>query len=261
MEISNILYALIVFVADLMGSFSGLGGGMIIKPMMGMIHQLSLQEIVLYSSIAVFSMSIVSVLKTFMNMSKNKRTIDWSALIFLGLGGVLGGILGDQILQLGFNLLSNKVVNNIQVVMMLLIVGGAIVYQFYSKTLFSIKSKILQLCLGCFLGTISAILGIGGGPLNVMLLMMIMGLSLKDSTVYSLGIVFFSTGSHLLTAFMNGEFSMISLNILLFIIPAAILGGLLGAMIKHKINGQLMKKIYIIMLIGVFILNVFNFNL
>lgn len=256
-----LLYAFIVFIANVMGAFSGLGGGMMIKPMMAMVHQLSLKEIVLYSSVAVFSMSIVSVFKTFMNTSKNQRTINWSSLICLGLGGILGGVLGDKILQWGFDLFSDQWVNNIQVAMMIVIVVSAIVYQFHSKIFCSIQNKVLQVLLGCFLGTISAVLGIGGGPLNTMLLMMLMGLSLKDSTVYSLGIIFFSTGAHLLMAFRNGEFYMFNSQLLLFIICASILGGLLGTAIKNRMNKHVMKKLYMIMLVGILILNFFNLNI
>lgn len=256
----NLFYAGIVFLADVIGAFSGLGGGMIIKPAMGLFHQLSLKSIVLYSSIAVFSMSIVSVLKTEYNMHKLHKHLDWMAILFFGIGGVIGGFLGDIFLQKSFKLLSSVVINNIQVVMMILIIMGALWYQFYQKSILHLQNHFAQLIFGVFLGMISAMLGIGGGPLNVWLLMMLVGYGLKEATIYSLGIVFFSTGSHLLTAFFKGEFSALNTTILFFIIPAAIIGGWLGTVIKHKIDIKLMRKIYIIMLALVLILNICNFE-
>ena len=55
-----ILYGFVVFLATLLGSFVGLGGGVIIKPVLDVINAHSLTEISFFSSCAVFAMSITS---------------------------------------------------------------------------------------------------------------------------------------------------------------------------------------------------------
>ena len=57
------LYIIIAFVATLVGSLTGLGGGVIIKPVMDMVSDFPVETIGIISSITVFSMSLVSVYK------------------------------------------------------------------------------------------------------------------------------------------------------------------------------------------------------
>lgn len=256
--IPDIIYAAVVLFADIIGAFSGLGGGMIIKPAMGILHKLPLNAIVLYSSIAVFIMSIVSVSETGYNMHKRNQTLNWKAILCFGFGGILGGILGDIILRFSLRYLSSILVNNIQVILMAAILIGAIWFQITQKILSKLRSVISDIIMGLLLGTIAAILGIGGGPLNVWWLMMFIDYPLKEATTYSLAIVFFSTGSHLVTALIKGEFAILNWQIILSIVPAAIIGGTLGTIIKKKMNPSLMRKLYIWMLVGILILNICN---
>ncbi len=78
MKISVIYFFIIVF-ANTIGSISGMGGGIIIKPMMDAIGMHSLVEIAFYSSTAVLSMSIFSTWRQF----KNPININIKLALFL----------------------------------------------------------------------------------------------------------------------------------------------------------------------------------
>lgn len=58
-----ILYVVVVFLVTIIGSITGLGGGVIIKPLFDLISLDTAQVISIYSSIAVFTMSVVNVIK------------------------------------------------------------------------------------------------------------------------------------------------------------------------------------------------------
>ncbi|MDK6258781.1 TSUP family transporter [Aerococcus urinae] len=51
---------IIILIANTIGSISGMGGGVIIKPMLDFINIHSPKEISFFSSLAVFTMSIIS---------------------------------------------------------------------------------------------------------------------------------------------------------------------------------------------------------
>lgn len=56
-----VLYFLIAIGATTVGSLTGMGGGVIIKPLMDVLHGFDVQTIGVLSSLTVFSMSVVSI--------------------------------------------------------------------------------------------------------------------------------------------------------------------------------------------------------
>ena len=88
-----ILYGFVVFLATLLGSFVGLGGGVIIKPVLDVINAHSLTEISFFSSCAVFAMSITSTTRHIIK----KTPIKPSIVLLVALGSVGGGLLGNYL--------------------------------------------------------------------------------------------------------------------------------------------------------------------
>ncbi len=70
--------------ATLLGSFVGLGSGVIIKPVLDVINARSLTEIYFFSSCAVFAMSITSTTRHIIK----KTPIKPSIVLFVALGSV-----------------------------------------------------------------------------------------------------------------------------------------------------------------------------
>ncbi len=104
----------------------------------------------------------------------------------------------------------------------------AFMYTKYNWKNFQFTHVIWYFSCGLILGFLASLLGIGGGPINVSLLMLLFSISIKDATVYSICTILFSQFAKLLTIALTTGFSRYDLTILWFVIPAAIIGGLLG---------------------------------
>ena len=89
------IYFLVALLATSLGAASGLGGGVIIKPVLDTIGQYDIITIGLLSSFTVLSMAIVSTVKQYVSgiRFEGRRTI------FLSIGSIFGGITGKLILS------------------------------------------------------------------------------------------------------------------------------------------------------------------
>ena len=91
------IYSVVIFLSTLLGAFVGLGGGVIIKPMLDALHMHTLSEISFFSSCAVFAMSVTSTAKYL----KKGVSFEKRILLPLSAGAVrgltarrLGGVFG-----------------------------------------------------------------------------------------------------------------------------------------------------------------------
>lgn len=253
---TGIIYFVVILLSTLVGSLSGMGGGVIIKPVLDAIPIHSLPEIVFYSSAAVLTMSVSSTIR----QVRNKVQINWRRAAFLSAGSVMGGILGDVLLRALFAFYPHEEnVKFIQNVLMIISLSLALVYMLTGrKKQFALRGWWLYLSMGLFLGAFSTLLGIGGGPLNVALLILLFGMHVKQATTYSIIIIFFSQLSRMVSLGAATGFSGYDLTILAFLIPAALLGGWLGGIISGRLSDRRVAVIYNIVVIGVIALNVWS---
>lgn len=256
MVTTSIIYFFVVLLANVIGSLSGMGGGVIIKPIMDSLGRSGLLAINFYSSFAVFIMSIVSTYKQY----KNGIDIKWSQAIRLAIGSMIGGYLGNWILVLLLKLLkSENVVNIIQIILLIFTLIIALIYTKPLHLGFVEKHMNTYLLLsGVILGTVATLLGIGGGPINVALLVSLFSFAPKISTTYSIITIFFSQSTKLISSISMIPTMGISWMNIIFILFAAILGGYFGAVISNKVSSQLVLRIYKVTILGVLLINIVN---
>ena len=191
---------IISLIASVIGAISGIGGGIIIKPVIDSLGIMDISALSFLSSCTVLSMSTVSLYRN----KKQNINLDVTIPIFLGIGASLGGIIGKQVFDFSTNVFENKTVSIIQSIMLFVINIVILVYMFIKHKLNSknIKSKIITLIIGCLLGIVSSFLGIGGGPLNIATIYYFYSLDPKQITLSSLIVVFFSQLSSLISTFL-----------------------------------------------------------
>ncbi|HHV39061.1 MAG TPA: sulfite exporter TauE/SafE family protein [Tepidimicrobium sp.] len=253
----NIVYMLVTLLATSIGAIAGLGGGVIIKPVFDVIGFHDPQTIGAYSAFAVFTMAIVSTYKQI----RNRVKIDKKIGLFISLGSLVGGYLGDVCFEyINSNLGAGISVDRIQAGLLFIILLLILIYTLNKDKFPSYKSESAGIIFGVgfFLGIISIFLGIGGGPLNVATLTIAFSFDLKDTVVYSIITILAAQISKLGKIFLVNGIENYNLDSLVFVIVSAVLGGYLGAIINNKLEERKIEKIYIATIIALMLISIYN---
>lgn len=247
-----ILYLLVALLATLIGAIAGLGGGVIIKPMLDLIGDYDIVTISILSSITVLSMALVSTIARIKDGFKIRDT-----LVTITVGSVFGGVLGSLLFSLVRRYASNDTVTIIQSVILIALMIFCYFYNYQPK--YKVKSKSIKFLVGMFLGMVSSFLGIGGGPVNVAVLFVMLGLNTKNAVKASIFIILFSQISGLITKTATGLIMQAqNYSMLIVMIPAAIIGGILGSKISYKISNRSIRYIYKSVVIAVICICIYN---
>lgn len=188
----NIIYIIVSLFSTLAGSISGMGGGVIMKPIFDMLGEYSAFQIAVLTSSTVFAMSAVSVgisVKSNSFQKENRKTF-----LSIAAGSLLGGYLGDAVFNALVHSSYDSVVKAIQNGVLLILVAFVIIYMNGKRKSVNIKNQLVGIPVGIILGIISAFLGIGGGPINVAVLIFVFGFEIKTAVICSLTSVFVCQG-------------------------------------------------------------------
>ena len=251
----GIIYFIVISLACVLGAIVGLGGGVFIRPIFDAIGYHNVLNIAFFSSMAILTMATVSTAKKLKDGLSIK--IDMAALI--SSGAVVGGMAGDWLLRhLVATMNIESSVQLVQIIVTVVVLALSIVATTKRDLRYEIKSKAVLPIIGIGLGAIAAFLGIGGGPINVPILMIFFGLPIKTATAYSIIIIFFSHASRLVTMGFTVGYSYFDLRLLPFIVVAAAIGGLVGANLSKVFSESVVKRLFICALLAVIALNIFN---
>lgn len=251
----GLLYFFVIIFANTIGAVSGMGGGVIIKPVLDFIQADTVAAVSFYSSVAVFTMSLVSTWRQI----KNGIQLDWKMLCWISSGAVIGGIGGNMAFDYFLQLFrKERGVQLIQIFLTVLTLLFAFLYTKYKWKSYQLKHVGWQLLCGLVLGFLASLLGIGGGPINVSLLMLLFSLPIKEATVYSIGTILFSQLSKLLTIAVTAGFARYDLSMLLYVIPAAIIGGFSGARLSQLLPAEKVTQVFQGVILLVLLINLYN---
>ncbi|MEG1131986.1 MAG: sulfite exporter TauE/SafE family protein [Romboutsia sp.] len=253
----QILYFLVAIISTIIGSSVGIGGGVIIKPALDALSSYSLPTVNLLSSSTIFVMSIVTVFYQL----KKKDKINPKNTIVVAIGSIIGGIVGQKIMNLlvstGINM---SIINNLQSIMLILILLIVFVYMKNKEKIktYNINNILIIGFLGLVLGSISAFLGIGGGPLNVAAFTILFSMSANEAARNSIIVIFFSQGAKILSIAATTGFSSYNLEMLPIMLVGGIMGGILGYRLNKSVSEKNIIKIFNIVLLAIILLNIYN---
>lgn len=250
------IYSAVILVATTLGAFVGLGGGVIIKPVLDFIGREPRMQVDFLSAAAVFTMSVVSTGKYI----KRRQKFDISIIIFIAAGSILGGYLGSAVMDIIGTVIAQQTIRCIQAFTLAVLLTAVSIYVGKSSFSFEVKNKPAIFAVGLALGFMASFLGIGGGPINVAVLTLFFSMNVKDSAVYSVAIIFFSQLSKLITILATAGFEPYAhqWKTLVFILPAAVIGGFIGSSLNRKFDDKLIRKVFVSVMIMLIILNVYN---
>lgn len=246
------------FLACALGTVCGMGGGIIIKPVLDATGIMSVASVTFLSGCTVICMTGWTVGKTIL---RKESVIDLRNTTLLAVTAALGGIAGKEL----FNRVAACFVNpdtagGVQAALLLVATAATFVYTLNKDKITSKEtdSLVLILALGFLLGTFGAFLGIGGGPFNVALLIYFFSMNTKKAAQNSLYIIFFSQIASTLKTICSKGFPEIPCSILIGMIICGILGSELGRRVNKKIDDSVATKFLLGAMIVVMVINVYN---
>lgn len=251
----NLIYGLIILGATFLGAFVGLGGGVIIKPMLDLIGHDTIDAVNFISSCAVFSMSISSMIKHI----RAKTEINYKLIVTISAGAILGGIGGSALFNMMLEKFNNDTLKNIQgIILGVLLVLSVIYINIKNAKSFKIRNPIGVALVGLAMGGLASFLGVGGGPINVAFLVLFFSMTMKEAAVYSVGTIFFSQLSKLITTAVTGSIPQVSIITIAVAIACAVLGGIMGAKANKKGNEKAIRTVFTIFVTCVALVNLYN---
>ena len=251
-----VVYFLVFLFSCLLGAIVGLGGGVIIRPVLDAIGYHNVMNIAFFTSSAIIIMSVVS---TSQKKAKGGANIQISTAVLISLGALVGGALGDLLLQFLIGLFRyESTMQMIQAITNIIVLTSAIYFTSSERFRFELKAKWLYPVLGLLLGAVAMLLGIAGGPVNVPVFMVLFSMSAKNAAAYSIVVIFFAHLLRLVNMGITPGFASFDLSFLLATLPAAAIGGAAGAMISRKMTDKSVTKAFNITMVGLVGLNIFN---
>lgn len=238
------------------GAISGIGGGIIIRPVLDSISPFSVETIHFLSGCTVLSMAAVSILRC----DKTLLRRNWKEIWLIAVGAVAGGILGKWAFDGLFVLLHGDWFSLCQAVLLLLITVGVLLCIVYKEKLPSLRlhHPVLLVIAGLVLGLVSAFLGIGGGPLNILVLTILFSSSEKATAIYSLFIILLSQTSSLLMLFTTRSLPEFDPAVLILMIAGGVGGGLLGSVLHKRCRSRHVYRLLLGVLGIVTIIQIYN---
>lgn len=230
--IDQLWFILLGFAAGVLGSMIGLGGGIIIVPVLTFLG-FSPTAAASNSLFGALSNSIASTI----SYSRQKRIV-YSLGLKLGLLSVPGTVLGA--------LLSTDITPDVFKILFGLVLIASAVYIFIRKKFetvektLSVKIMIFTIGASFFAGLISAFFGIGGGIIFVPLMIVGMGMTMKKTAPTSQLILLFSSASGVIVHSILGHPDFIQAGLLSV---GSFIGGLVGARLSLDVKERYLQII------------------
>ena len=256
----ELFYLIISFFTSLVGAICGIGGGVIIKPTMDMLALADAATVSFLSGCTVLAMSTYNVGKGILS---GESAVDYKISTPLSLGACIGGIFGKQLFSMVKDWSGDVVmVGRIQAFCLMLVTIGTLLYTLFRAKIRTRKITGVFFCvvIGLILGLMSSFLGIGGGPINLVVFYYFFSMDTKTAAQNSLYTIFFSQLSALLTSFVTKSVPDFEMIALLLMIAGGIIGGAAGRKCNKKISAKVVEYLFIglmVVIIGISAWNAF----
>lgn len=246
----------ICFLATSIGGICGIGGGVIIKPVLDVMGIMTVSAASFLSGLTVLSMSIVNVWK-----SRKGNELDANKSIPLGIGAAVGGIFGKRLFEIlkGASQRPDTVVG-VQSVVLCALVIGTLLYVLNKSRISTrdIRNPATGVLIGTFLGICSSFLGIGGGPMNLAVLYYFFSMTPKKASINSILVILISQTCSLLVTLVTGKVPAFDWQSLILMIVGGVSGGFVSSALHKKIDENMTVKLFIglmVVIIGICAMN------
>ena len=202
-------------------------------------------------------MSVISVVR-----QRGQRQVELRTGSLLALGAVAGGIAGNWVFHLVKNAAGQDAfVGMVQSAVLALVTLLTLVYSAWLRRRvpsFRVHSAAACVAIGGGMGVLSAFLGIGGGPINLAVLYFAFSTDTKKAAANSLYIIMFSQVSSFATSVIQGTIPGFPWTYLLAMVPAGVLGGLLGSRVNRHLSVRQTDQLFSALLCVIILICIYN---
>lgn len=253
-----ILFFIVCFGASIIGALCGIGGGVIIKPVLDATGVLSVSAVGFLSCCTVLAMTCYSVVRAKVSGS---TAVEGRTATPLALGAAVGGLLGKSMFSWVAGLFENQnTVGAVQAAVLAVLTVGTLIYTIKKDSFHTRRLERIFICLivGLILGILSSFLGIGGGPFNLVVFYYFFSMDTKTAAQNSLYVVLFSQAANLLMTICIGGIPAVSPWLVLGMMIAGICGGIAGRLINKRISNHVVERLFETLMVGIILVNVYN---
>jgi len=253
-----VLFFLVSFLSCIAGAICGIGGGVVIKPVLDLLQMGQPATINFLSGCTVLSMSLYSVSKA---LRAGDSKVEMSTGTPLALGAAVGGVIGKELFSAVKDFFGGSpMVGGVQAIALGVITVGTLIYTINKARIATraTSSKAVCVVIGLLLGIMSSFLGIGGGPINLVVLGFFFSMDSKTAAANSLYIILFSQAASLLATLVTGSVPEFQVSALLLMVAGGIGGGIVGRKLNKKMDNKAVDKLFIglmVLIIGICIYN------
>ncbi len=225
---------LLGFIAGLFSSALGIGGGVCLVPGLMFLMGYKIKRAIGTSLIAIVPAVFVGIIAHYFIQPGNVKPL---IALFVIVGSVIGARCGATLV----NKIDSKKLTKL-FALLLLFVGlrltGIIRMPFDPVSTGAIYPWLVVLGLGS--GLVSSLFGIGGGIITVPGLYFFFGLTMIQTVSTSLVVVLFTTFAG---AMFHRKFNNIDIGLMRFLVPAALVGAVIGAIVANLLPAHTLKII------------------
>ena len=254
----EIVCLVIALLACTIGAICGMGGGVIIKPILDATGLYSVAAINFMSGCTVLGMSTWSIFKLTIHKEANS---DLRKTGCLAVSAAVAGVVGKQLYKIVEGQYQDPdTAGAMQAGILMLATILTLLYTVNKEKIptCQIEKTSTFLLIGFGLGLLGAFLGIGGGPFNVAIICALFSVSIKEAAQNSMYIIFCSQGMGLLSLVIDKNVPQISTWVLGGMIGSGILGSELGRQISKRVSEKKVVLLFEAAMVGIILLNIWN---
>lgn len=256
--LQSLLFLAVSFGASIAGAICGIGGGVIIKPVLDLFGWASVSTISFLSGCTVLSMSCYSVGRS---MIGHDSRVDTRTGTPLAIGAAVGGVVGKQLFTMIRNASPDpNMVGGIQAGCLAVITLYTLIYTINKDSVHTRNVNGWGPCLiiGLLLGLMSSFLGIGGGPINLVVLYYFFSMDTKTAAANSLYIILFSQATSFVATLVTGTVPEFTPVTLVLMVVGGISGGMAGRVINKRMDNVAVENLFLALMAVIILISIYN---
>lgn len=254
---SYAIFALMCLAVTFVGAICGVGGGVILKPVLDAVSGYSVAQVGLLSGITVLAMTLSSVVTS----REVRAELGRRRMRLFLVGSVMGGLMGKALLKALLDWVSSDALAGVAQNALLMALMVATLW--YELNRWKIRTHRIErwwiaALIGALLGMVSTFLGIGGGPFNLIVLIHCFSMDPRSAAAGSLGIILFSQSASLVEMLATAGAPELPLPVLLLGAAGGVAGGLLGRASVRRMDERQIGRLFLGLLFAIIVICLLN---